>query len=215
MLHWVPHQMNTSTHDKYYHQKLLKQKYSICSCRNVERDTINTKINWLIPYLDSFTMNCLATQYTQWQNWFLEGPLQLHKQGLSQFKGIAGGHGSQSMLCFVMCLFTTSKKYGHRRHDTWRVLCWKGQGRHWQWLFSSRSACMCVSLVCESKVQCYKVLYGVPKAWYVWISPKTLCLPLLASFADSKLLDFCPASSSLVPRPHPQGGKWLWAKSLV
>ena len=48
---------------------------------------------------------------------------------------------------------------------------------------------VCVSaatyLVCESKVRYYKVLYGVPNACIVWISPKPLCLPVLASFADS------------------------------
>ena len=34
----------------------------------------------------------------------------------------------------------------------------------------------------------------------MWISPKTLRSPVLASFADSKLLDFCPASSSMTLR---------------
>ena len=34
-------------------------------------------------------------------------------------------------------------------------------------------------LVCESNLQCCKVPYGVPNAWFVWISPKTLCLPVL------------------------------------
>jgi hypothetical protein len=38
-------------------------------------------------------------------------------------------------------------------------------------------------LVCESKC-------GVPKACIVWISLKTLCLQVLASFADATLLDF-------------------------
>ena len=54
--------------------------------------------------------------------------------------------------------------------------------------------CVCLLpryyLICESKVRCYKVPYGLPKAWFVWISPKTLHSPVLASFADSKLLDF-------------------------
>ena len=31
----------------------------------------------------------------------------------------------------------------------------------------------------------------------MWISPKTLFLPVLASFADYKLLDFDPASDSM------------------
>ena len=34
----------------------------------------------------------------------------------------------------------------------------------------------------------------------MWISPKTLCLPVLASFADSKLLDFARASDSMTLR---------------
>ena len=35
-------------------------------------------------------------------------------------------------------------------------------------------------------------MYDVPKALFVWISPKMLCSPVLAAlnFADSKLLDF-------------------------
>ena len=44
--------------------------------------------------------------------------------------------------------------------------------------------------VYKSKVRCYKVLYGVPNACFVWISLKMLCSPVLASFADAKLLDF-------------------------
>ena len=55
-------------------------------------------------------------------------------------------------------------------------------------------------LVCESKIRCQKVPYGVPNAWFVWISPKTLCSPVLASFADSKLLDFSRASDSMTWR---------------
>ena len=30
----------------------------------------------------------------------------------------------------------------------------------------------------------YKLPYGFPNAWLVWISPKTLCSPVLASFVD-------------------------------
>ena len=45
-------------------------------------------------------------------------------------------------------------------------------------------------LVCKSKLRCYTILYGVPNACIVWISLKTLCLPVLTSFADGKLLDF-------------------------
>ena len=55
--------------------------------------------------------------------------------------------------------------------------------------------CRCLSvtklaaayIVCESKMWCYKVPYGVP---IVWISLKTLCLPVLALFADSKFFTF-------------------------
>ena len=58
--------------------------------------------------------------------------------------------------------------------------------------------CVCLSvttlaatyLICESKLRCCKVPYGVPNTWFVWISQKTLCSPVLASFADSKVLDF-------------------------
>ena len=39
------------------------------------------------------------------------------------------------------------------------------------------------------------VCVSVPKAW---ISLKTLCSPVMVSFADSKLFDFCPASSSII-----------------
>ena len=68
--------------------------------------------------------------------------------------------------------------------------------------------CVCLSvtkraatyLVCESKVRRYKDPYCVPNAWFVWISPKTLCSPVLASYADSKLLNFSRASDSLTLR---------------
>ena len=49
-------------------------------------------------------------------------------------------------------------------------------------------------------MRCYKVPYGVPNACIVWISLKTLCSPVLASFADSKLLDFARASNSMTYR---------------
>ena len=57
--------------------------------------------------------------------------------------------------------------------------------------------CVCLSvnsltaiyLVFKSKMQCHKVPYGDPNACIVWISPTPLSLPVLASFADSKLLD--------------------------
>ena len=65
--------------------------------------------------------------------------------------------------------------------------------------------CVCVSvtnlaaayLICESKVQLCKLPYSVPNACIVWISLKTLCSPVLASFADSKLHDFSPASGGM------------------
>ena len=34
----------------------------------------------------------------------------------------------------------------------------------------------------------------------MWISPKTLCSPVLASFADSKLLDFAQAMTLCINR---------------
>ena len=52
-------------------------------------------------------------------------------------------------------------------------------------------------LVYESKVQSCKVPCGIPKARFVWISPKTLYSPVLASFADSKLLDLARASDCM------------------
>ena len=80
--------------------------------------------------------------------------------------------------------------------------------------YGSRSFCLsvclsiCLSvttlaatyLVCESNFRCCKVPYGVPNAWFVWISPKTLRSPVLASFADSKLLDLSRASDSITSR---------------
>ena len=50
-------------------------------------------------------------------------------------------------------------------------------------------------LVCESKLQYYKVPYGVPNACIVWILLKTLYLPVSVSFADGKLLDFSPSGT--------------------
>jgi hypothetical protein len=49
-------------------------------------------------------------------------------------------------------------------------------------------------LVCESKVRCYNIPYSVPNACIVWISLK---MPVLASFADAKLLDFSPKDTQL------------------
>jgi hypothetical protein len=50
-------------------------------------------------------------------------------------------------------------------------------------------------LICESKVQCCKVPYGVSNAFIVWIFLKALYSPVLASFAYSKLLDFSPSDT--------------------
>ena len=66
--------------------------------------------------------------------------------------------------------------------------------------------CVCLSvteltasyLVCKSKMRCYKVPYDIPNAGFVWISLRTLCSPVLVSFADSKLLDFSRASDSMI-----------------
>ena len=65
--------------------------------------------------------------------------------------------------------------------------------------YGSYSVCVCVCLsviklaatylVFKSKMRCHKVPYGDPNACIVWISPTPLSLPVLASFADSKLLD--------------------------
>ena len=61
--------------------------------------------------------------------------------------------------------------------------------------YSSHSVCLSVTklaatyLVCKSKLWCYTIRYGIPNACIVWIPLKTLCLPVLASFADGKLLD--------------------------
>ena len=52
------------------------------------------------------------------------------------------------------------------------------------------------------KVWCYKVPYGIPNTCIVWIYPKTLCSPVLASFADSKLLDFSPLASDAKYSSH-------------
>ena len=41
------------------------------------------------------------------------------------------------------------------------------------------------------------ILYGISNACVVWISLKTLYSPVLAAFADSKLLDFARASDSM------------------
>ena len=57
--------------------------------------------------------------------------------------------------------------------------------------------CVCLSvnsltathLVFKSKKQCYKVPYGDPNAYIVWILLTLPSLAVLASFADSKLLD--------------------------
>ena len=65
--------------------------------------------------------------------------------------------------------------------------------------YDSCAVCLCVSvtalagtyLVYKSKVRCYKVPYGVSNLCIVWISLKTLCSPVLASFAYNR----CPPRS--------------------
>ena len=75
--------------------------------------------------------------------------------------------------------------------------------RHMRQDYCSWFVCLSVTtlaatyLICESNLRCCKVPYGVPNSWFVWISPKTLCSPVLASFADFKLLDFARASDSI------------------
>ena len=71
--------------------------------------------------------------------------------------------------------------------------------RHMRKGYSSSFRCVCVCvylslaklaatyLVCLSKVRWYKVPYGVPNTCILWISLKTLCLPVLVSFADSNM----------------------------
>ena len=62
------------------------------------------------------------------------------------------------------------------------------------------SACLSVTKLAatyldrKSKLRCYNIMvpYGVPN---VWISLKTLCSPVLVSFADGKLLDFSPSGT--------------------
>ena len=62
-------------------------------------------------------------------------------------------------------------------------------------LFVCLSVCLSVNsltatyLVFKSKMQCHKVPYGDPNAYIMWILPTLLSLPVLALFADSKLLD--------------------------
>ena len=70
--------------------------------------------------------------------------------------------------------------------------------------------CVCLSVteltatyfVCKSKVHVWR--YKVPytwhskrTVWFMWILSKSLYLPVLASFADSMLLDFSRASDSM------------------
>ena len=58
--------------------------------------------------------------------------------------------------------------------------------------YCSRSVCLLTAayLVCESKVWFCTVPSNVPNACIVWILLKMPYSPALASFADSKLLDF-------------------------
>ena len=83
------------------------------------------------------------------------------------------------------------------------IVLWFINPQHMREGYGSRSVCVSVTklaatyLVCESKMQLCKVPYGVPNTRILWISLKTLCSPVLASFADAKLLDFSPASGSM------------------
>ena len=52
-------------------------------------------------------------------------------------------------------------------------------------------------LVCELQGRSYIIPYGVSNACNVWISLKMFYSPVLAAFANSKLLDFARASDSM------------------
>ena len=65
--------------------------------------------------------------------------------------------------------------------------------------YSGCSRSVCYHASCSFWVQ-FSVSYGVSNAWFVWISPKALRSPVLASFADSKLLDLSRASDSITSR---------------
>ena len=59
----------------------------------------------------------------------------------------------------------------------------------WLKILRTHFACKCLSTPLP-QILGTPLPYGVPNACIMWISPKMLCLPILASFADSKLLDF-------------------------
>ena len=68
-----------------------------------------------------------------------------------------------------------------------------------------QSFCVCVSLSVTKLTATYIYLLCESKVWCLWCSKgiicvnfsETLCSPVLASFADSKLLDFARASDSM------------------
>ena len=73
----------------------------------------------------------------------------------------------------------------------------KSYGSHSACVYGEGSVCLSVTAlaatypVCKSIVRCYKVPYGVSNLCIVWISLKTLCSPVLASFAYNR----CPPRS--------------------
>ena len=75
----------------------------------------------------------------------------------------------------------------------------EGSGSHSVCLFVTTLAA--TYLICESKLWCYKVAFGIPKAYIVWISLKMLCSPVSTSFADAKLLAF-DAQCSIYTKSH-------------
>ena len=72
--------------------------------------------------------------------------------------------------------------------------------------YGSRPVCVCVCvcvsttksatyLVYTSKTKCHRVLYDVFKVFVVWLSLKTLCSRVLASFAGHHRLPCSPVTS--------------------
>ena len=63
-----------------------------------------------------------------------------------------------------------------------------------EWVSVSAPLLAAIYLVYEYWVQWYKVPYGVLNACIVWISLKTLCSPVMASFAHHRCLSRSPTS---------------------
>ena len=73
--------------------------------------------------------------------------------------------------------------------------------------------CLCVSitvlaatyLVYKSQIGCYKVPCGVSNVCIVWILLKTLCSPVLASFAYNRCLASTLSDETLMDRMNNSG----------